>query len=128
LEANHQVKLLLEWRTGAYHPCDADLVPSECAIPTGTELRYPAPMPRISTFYGVVVFMYAGDHDPPHFHARYGEHWARCALDGVILDGSLPKRAAGLVSEWAGLHPAELQACWQRSRRYEPPGSIEPLS
>jgi len=30
-------------------------------------------VPRISTFYGIVITMYYRDHDPPHFHAVYGE-------------------------------------------------------
>jgi hypothetical protein len=30
-------------------------------------------MPRISKFFGVVIFMYFNDHLPPHFHAEYGE-------------------------------------------------------
>jgi hypothetical protein len=28
-------------------------------------------VPRISSFYGIVIEMYFGDHPPPHFHARY---------------------------------------------------------
>ncbi len=27
-------------------------------------------VPRISTFYGIVIEMYFGDRAPPHFHAR----------------------------------------------------------
>ena len=30
-------------------------------------------MPEISRFYGIVITMYWNDHNPPHFHARYGE-------------------------------------------------------
>ncbi len=30
-------------------------------------------MPRISQFFGVVIYMYYNDHPPPHFHAEYGE-------------------------------------------------------
>lgn len=30
-------------------------------------------MPRISYFYGIVIWMYWDDHNPPHFHATYGE-------------------------------------------------------
>ena len=30
-------------------------------------------MPRISDFNGITIFMYYSDHDPPHFHAAYGE-------------------------------------------------------
>ena len=34
-------------------------------------------MPRICSFYGIVIVMYFDDHPPPHFHARYGEHEAQ---------------------------------------------------
>ena len=30
-------------------------------------------MPEISRFYGIVVKMYFADHNPPHFHAEYGD-------------------------------------------------------
>ena len=30
-------------------------------------------MPEISRFYGIIITMYYDDHNPPHFHARYGE-------------------------------------------------------
>lgn len=30
-------------------------------------------MPSISSFFGVVIYMYFNDHSPPHFHAEYGE-------------------------------------------------------
>ncbi|SHI69901.1 protein of unknown function [Cruoricaptor ignavus] len=31
-------------------------------------------MPEISRFYGIVIYMYLQDHNPPHFHARYEEY------------------------------------------------------
>ena len=30
-------------------------------------------MPSICTFYGIVIYMYYNDHNPPHFHAEYAE-------------------------------------------------------
>lgn len=30
-------------------------------------------MPEISRFYGIIIAMFAKDHTPPHFHARYGD-------------------------------------------------------
>jgi hypothetical protein len=65
-------------------------------------------MPRISKFYGITILMFFGDHNPPHFHVRYAGHKARVALDGTVLVGDLPRRAAGLVVEWAQLHGDEL--------------------
>lgn len=41
-------------------------------------------MPRLSEFYGIVIAMYWKDHQPPHFHAFYGEF---AALDPDVLHG-----------------------------------------
>jgi len=42
--------------------------------------------------------MYFGDHDPPHFHALYGEHEAIVSiLDGEVLQGSLPRKQLAIV-------------------------------
>lgn len=84
-------------------------------------------MPRISSFYGITILMFFGDHNPPHFHARYGGHSARVGLDGTILQGKLPRRAARLVREWASIHSEELVGSWDRAVNHEPPGKIDPL-
>ena len=31
-------------------------------------------MPEISLFYGIRITMYWSDHNPPHFHAEYGDN------------------------------------------------------
>jgi len=85
-------------------------------------------MPRISEFYGIVIYMYRPDHPPAHFHARYGEHWAQVALDGsAILEGDLPRRALRLVREWAQLHQAELASNWELAQQLEALVPIDPL-
>ena len=28
-------------------------------------------MPRVSEFYGIAIYPYYSDHNPPHFHAVY---------------------------------------------------------
>ena len=84
-------------------------------------------MPRISSFYGITILMFFGDHNPPHFHARYGGQVARVALDGSILDGQLPRRTTRLVHEWISLDESELEVCWERAVNHELPGTIDPL-
>jgi hypothetical protein len=67
-------------------------------------------MPEVSRFYGIVVKIFHDDHNPPHFHAEYGEHEALVNINTLaILGGSLPARALGLVAEWASLHQQELR-------------------
>lgn len=31
-------------------------------------------MPEVSRFYGLVIKIFYDDHNPPHFHAEYGEY------------------------------------------------------
>lgn len=85
-------------------------------------------VPRVSAFYGIVVYMYPSDHPPPHFHAEYGEHQALIVIaDGRVFAGSLPRRALRLVREWRRLHQDELEEAWERLSGREHPGSIDPL-
>ncbi len=57
-------------------------------------------MPRISSFYGIVIWMYFDDHNPPHFHAQYGDHVARIVIKSLEpMDDELPRRALRLVQE-----------------------------
>ena len=72
-------------------------------------------MPVVSIFFGIVIRMYHDDHPPPHFHASYQGHTAFVRIaDGMIHTGSLPRKAAGIVRQWALDHQAELMANWQR--------------
>ena len=85
-------------------------------------------MPRLSEFYGIVIFMYWKDHNPPHFHAFYGGDEALVRIDnGSVFAGSLPRTAARLVAEWARLRRDELMADWERAQVPGPLLPIEPL-
>lgn len=58
-------------------------------------------MPEISRFLGIIITMYFNEHNPPHFHARYGDHRAEIAIETLsIIAGRLPPRVLGLVMEW----------------------------
>jgi hypothetical protein len=85
-------------------------------------------VPQVSSFYGIVVWMYRPDHAPPHFHAQYGDQWAQIGIaQRRVLNGSLPPRALRMVREWARLHEAELRANWDRAQALRPLESIDPL-
>ena len=50
-------------------------------------------MPEISRFLGIVIKMFFDDHNPPHFHAEYGEDVALIDIRNLSvwteLDGGL---------------------------------------
>ncbi len=85
-------------------------------------------MPRLSEFYGIVIYMYFADHNPPHFHAIYGEHEALIAIgDGAVIGGGLPRTAARLVEQWRTERTRELWANWELAQVPAALGAIEPL-
>lgn len=73
-------------------------------------------MPVLSRFYGIIIRMYfqQSEHNPPHFHAIYGEHVAAISIkDGKILEGYLPQKALEMVSEWNRIHKEALLNIWE---------------
>ena len=68
------------------------------------------------------------DHNPPHFHAMYGDY--RCLVDiqnGCVIKGSLPARQLKLVLAWNELHMDELMQNWELAKDDRPLNAIAPL-
>lgn len=88
-------------------------------------------MPRISAFYGIVIWIYHAEihhRGRPHFHATYSGEEASIDIETLeVIAGSLPRRARQLISEWAQMHQNELRENWARAQRHEPLKPIEPL-
>ncbi len=73
------------------------------------------------SFDGLSIWLHYKDHEPPHFHGKYG------ATDGApevlleipslaVYDGSLPRPQCAAVRAWAALHLPELQQTWDLAR------------
>ena len=84
-------------------------------------------MPVISRFLGIVIIMYWRDHNPPHFHAKYGDYEVMITIKDGIIDGKFPKRALKLVLEWLERHKDELMENWTRAQSGKELMLIEPL-
>ena len=88
-------------------------------------------MPLISSFYGVLIYLYWLDtrqHHLPHIHAMYAGDEAVFGIDGgEIIDGNLPRRQTRLVQAWIELHRDELMADWSLAVKGESTFKIEPL-
>lgn len=87
-------------------------------------------MPEISRFYGIIIAMFAKDHMPPHFHARYGDDNAFFSIEtGELLEGKMARRAIRLIQDWVELHKKELINNWNESQKDNPNFiKIEPLN
>ncbi len=85
-------------------------------------------MPEICRFYGIIIRMYYDDHNPPHFHAFYGDDEAWININTLaVFSGSLPARALGLVIEWASMRQDELRHDWGLVKNQQKPEKIMPL-
>lgn len=85
-------------------------------------------MPIISIFFGIVIRLYHGDHNPPHFHATYGDFEIIIEIKtGRILGGSLPPKGRKLVEEWRKKYITELNTAWNSVIAMKPPKRIKGL-
>jgi len=87
-------------------------------------------MPVLSTFYGIIVRMYrevGGRHNLPHIHAEYAGEEIVIALDGTVLEGSIPKGKMKLLEAWMEIHREDLEANWKLLSNGEQFFRIDPL-
>ena len=70
-------------------------------------------MPEISRFYGIIVFMFFNNHNPPHFKVKYAEFEANILIEnGNLPNGDLPVSKLKLVQVWTEIHKEELLEMW----------------
>jgi len=85
-------------------------------------------MPEVSRFFGIIISIFYDEHNPPHFHARYGK--SKVAIDIrtlKVLEGKISPRALRMVKEWASQHQKELLHDWELAQESKPPEKIAPL-
>lgn len=84
-------------------------------------------MPEISRFLGIIIFMNFNEHNPPHFHAKYGDYQIVVQIETGIVEGKFPKRALSHVLEWYEIHKEELKMNWQSIQETGNFSKINPL-
>ncbi len=85
-------------------------------------------MPEICRFLGIVIQIFYDDHNPPHFHARYGEKKGTFEIQSLnMMEGNLPVKVRNLIVEWADLHKPELLQDWNLAQKGQLPNKIDPL-
>jgi hypothetical protein len=84
-------------------------------------------MSEISRFFGIVIAMYHREHEPAHFHARYGGQRITVRINDGYVDGKFPPRALALVLEWWHLHRDDLAENWRLATALKELKHISPL-
>jgi Domain of unknown function (DUF4160) len=97
----------------------------QSTVPEG--IRKKATLPEISRFLGIIIAMFYRDHQPPHFHAIYGDYEVVVNIENGVIEGRFPRRAVRLVLEWYELHREELMEDWLLAEQRKPLKKIAPL-
>ena len=70
---------------------------------------------------GAIQGVYA--HNPPHFHAIYGEYVGEFDIRTLdMIEGDLPNKAQSLIQEWGKMHQDDLMEIWnsQQFKKLKP--------
>jgi len=84
-------------------------------------------MAELSRFYGIIISMFGNEHNPPHFHIKYGQYKAVYTIKNGIIRGEIPINVLQKVSEWVEIHKDELTKNWELLQSGENVKKIEPL-
>ncbi len=71
--------------------------------------------------------MYYREHQPPHFHAVYGDYEITVEIETGKANGRFPRRAQAHVLEWCEMHRQELMTNWNLARQRRELRKIAPL-
>ncbi len=85
-------------------------------------------MPIICTFRGIKIYINWDEHNPPHFHAEYGDCKVSIDINKIdVLKGSLPNKQLKMVLGWTALHQEELLENWELAKNHHKLFNIDPL-
>lgn len=85
-------------------------------------------MPTICIFRGIKIYMNWREHQPPHFHAKYGSDEVAISINDIeVLEGSLPNKQLKMLLGWTALHQEELLENWKLAEQKQDLFPIEPL-
>lgn len=85
-------------------------------------------MPTISMFRGIKISINWNEHQPPHFHAKYGSNEVIISINEVeLIDGYMPSKQLKMIMGWAVFHQAELLENWELARQRQELFQIEPM-
>lgn len=90
-------------------------------------------MPELSRFFGIVIYVFYEDHNPPHIHAYGGSKnepdWDVQLIisNGAILAGEIPRIAHRLLLKWMSIHRRELHNAWDAAASNQKLEKIAPL-
>lgn len=85
-------------------------------------------MPEISRFYGITIYMFYKEHNPPYIHAKYQEFEAVMEIESGKCSDKFPGRALRMINEWISKYKTELIENWELAEKRNQIKKIKPLN
>lgn len=82
-------------------------------------------MGSIFIIQGLLIYIYAFDHNPPHIHVRSGNGSFTITIKDRIVEGRAKSKDIQLINHFIDEHEGELLDIWDRAQRGE---SIEKIN
>ena len=77
------------------------------------------PMGSIFILKGLLIYIYAFDHNPPHIHVRSGNGEFTITIKDRVVDGDASIKALKLVNQFIDEHEEEIMEIWDKAQKGE---------
>lgn len=76
-------------------------------------------MGAIYIIQGIMLYIYAFDHNPPHLHVRSGDGEFTVTIKERIIEGKTRARTVKIVNDFIDSHINEIMNIWDKAQRGE---------
>lgn len=76
-------------------------------------------MGSIFVIQGILIYIYAFDHNPPHIHVRCASGDFTMTIKDRIVEGKAKAKAIQLVNHFIDEHEEEIMVIWGKAQRGE---------
>ena len=82
-------------------------------------------MGSIYILKGLLIYIYAFDHNPPHIHVRSGNGEFTITIKERVVDGEASVKTLKLINQFIDEHEEEIMEIWGKAQRGEKIQKIE---
>ena len=76
-------------------------------------------MGSIFIINGLLIYIYAFDHNPPHIHVKHGGEEFTINIGDRFVEGRAKSKHIKLINEFLDSHKTELLELWNKAQRGE---------
>lgn len=77
-------------------------------------------MGAVFAIQGILIYIYAFDHNPPHIHVRSGEGSFTMTIKDRIIEGKTSSRVVKLINDFIDQHESEIMEIWNKAQNGKP--------